>query len=72
VLYPLPALDGVAHRLLALNPMTPIVTAYRDLLLGGTLPAPGPALATALAAVGTLALGLTVFRRAAPRFAEIA
>lgn len=72
VLYPLPSIDGAAGALLALNPMTPIVGAYRDLLLHGTLPAAGPALGAVLTAVGTLVIGLAVFRRVEPRFAEIA
>lgn len=72
VLYPLPAVGGAAGALLALNPLTPIVGAYRDLLLHGTLPAPGPAIAASLAAVATLAVGLAIFRRVEPRFAEIA
>ena len=72
VLYPLPVLGGAAGVLLALNPMSWIIDAYRDLLLYGTVPAAGPAVATALASVATLAVSLLIFRRAAPRFAEIA
>jgi len=72
VFYPLPALDGAAGVLLALNPMSWIIEAYRDLLLRGTLPAAGPAIATTLASVATLVVSLLIFRRAAPRFAEIA
>jgi ABC-type polysaccharide/polyol phosphate export permease len=52
--------------------MTPIVSAYRDLLLNGTIPATGPALAAVFASVGMFVVGLTLFRRAEPRFAEIA
>jgi ABC-type polysaccharide/polyol phosphate export permease len=40
VLYPIERLGGGAGQLLALNPMTPIVTAYRDVLLFGRLPGP--------------------------------
>jgi lipopolysaccharide transport system permease protein len=72
VLYPLPAVDGVAGQLLALNPMTPIVSAYRDLLLNGTMPATGPALVAVVTSIGMFVVGLTLFRRAEPRFAEIA
>lgn len=72
VLYPVPVLNGAVGVLLALNPMSWIIEAYRDVLLRGTLPSGGPALATTLVSVATLAVSLLVFRRAAPRFAEIA
>jgi ABC-type polysaccharide/polyol phosphate export permease len=72
VLYPLPVLGGVAGVVLALNPMSWIIEAYRDLLLRGSVPATGPAIATTLASVITLAVSLRIFRRAEPRFAEIA
>jgi ABC-type polysaccharide/polyol phosphate export permease len=72
VLYPLPSLQGPAGVLLALNPMSWIIEAYRDVLLRGTVPTGGAALATTLVSVATLVVSLMVFRRAAPRFAEIA
>jgi ABC-type polysaccharide/polyol phosphate export permease len=52
--------------------MTPIIEAYRDILLRGVLPAPGVSVAVALGAFGLCAGGLAIFRRAAPRFAEVA
>ncbi|CAN5566870.1 ABC transporter permease [soil metagenome] len=71
VLYPVPRLGGVAGALLALNPMTPILEAYRDVLLRGTLPSAN-ALAMATAwAVAMLTFGIVMFQRAEPRFAEL-
>ena len=72
VLYPIPALGGVTGAVLAANPMTPIIDAYRDILLRGTMPAPVPALATTACAVITLVAGILLFQRAEPRFAELA
>jgi ABC-type polysaccharide/polyol phosphate export permease len=72
VLYPIPAITGVASTLLSLNPMTPLVGMYRDLLLHGALPAWEVALTTALGAAITLVGGVYLFRRVEPRFAEIA
>ncbi len=72
VLYPIPALGGVTGAVLAANPMTPIIDAYRDILLRGAMPAPGPALATTAFAVITLIAGIFLFQRAEPRFAELA
>lgn len=69
VLYPIPRLSGVAGMVLALNPMTPIIEAYRDVLLRGTLPSLGMASAAALV---TFLSGLVLFQRAEPRFAELA
>ena len=72
VLYPLPQLDGVGGALLALNPMTPIVEAYRDLLLRGTLPDAATAAITAATSLLVLGAGAWLFRQAEPRFAELA
>src|SRR6185503_139332 len=38
VVYPVSRVGGTAGQLLALNPMTPIIDAYRAILLRGTLP----------------------------------
>jgi lipopolysaccharide transport system permease protein len=69
VLYPVSAIGGKLGVLLQLNPMTPIVDAYRQTILLGR----PPSMAFALAAVGaliTLAVGWVVFHRAAFTFAE--
>ena len=61
---------SLAGAVLALNPMTPIIDAYRAVLLRGELPPATPfAYATILAAL-TLAVGWLLFHRAEFRFAE--
>ena len=72
VLYPMPRLDGVAGAVLALNPMTPIIEAYRDVLLRGVLPSSSTLGAAAVWAVAILVIGVALFQRAEPRFAEMA
>jgi ABC-type polysaccharide/polyol phosphate export permease len=72
VLYPVPRLGGIAGAVLAMNPMTPIIDAYRDVLLRGTLPPSGTLASSIAVAVITLAAGGLLFQRAEPRFAELA
>jgi lipopolysaccharide transport system permease protein len=69
VLYPVSAVGGKLGFLLQLNPMTPIIDAYRQTILLGH----APSLAFGIAAVGallTLAIGWVVFHRAEFTFAE--
>jgi lipopolysaccharide transport system permease protein len=69
VLYPVTAVGGKLGVVLQLNPMTPIVDAYRQTILLGR----PPSLAFGLAAIGallTLAIGWLVFHRAEFTFAE--
>ena len=40
VLYPVSQVGGLTGRIMAINPMTPIIEAYRDVLLRGRLPDP--------------------------------
>src|SRR5439155_23868178 len=40
VLYPMSLVGGKTGRVLALNPMTPIIDAYRNVLIRGVAPAP--------------------------------
>ena len=49
VVYPVESVGGRLGQLLALNPMTPIIEAYRAVLLYGQLPPAGPFAATAVA-----------------------
>ena len=70
VVYPVDRVGGRLGALLALNPMTLIIDAYRAVLLGGELPAPGPFTAAALVSVATLGIAWLVFHRAEIRFAE--
>jgi ABC-type polysaccharide/polyol phosphate export permease len=69
VLYPARLLEGQLSRLMQLNPMTPIVDAYRDVLLHGVFPAPA-FFGTALATAAVLAVAWFWFHRAEFRFAE--
>ena len=70
VLYPVERIGGTAGRVLQLNPMTPIIDAYRDVLLRGTLPEPGPFAAAAAVAIVTFLMSWILFHRAEFRFAE--
>ena len=70
VVYPIDRIGGHLGAWLALNPMTPIIDAYRAVLLRGELPAAGPFLAATLTSVVVLAVGWLVFHRAEFEFAE--
>ena len=71
VVYPVERVGGKLGVVLQWNPMTPIIDAYRSLLLRGELPS-GPWFPVAAAvSVLVLAFGWRVFHRAEPRFAEI-
>jgi len=70
VLYPIDGMGGTLGVIMRLNPMTPIIEAYRDVLLRNTLPAPGPFAGVAVVALLTLGLGWLLFHRAEFRFAE--
>jgi ABC-type polysaccharide/polyol phosphate export permease len=70
VVYPIRN-DGTWWGVLSVcNPMTPILQAYRDCLLGGRLPSGGAFVFAACLSVGTLIVGWTVFRRLSFKFAE--
>lgn len=70
VVYPVERIGGTLGRVLALNPMTPIIDAYRAVLLRGEIPPLVPlAIATAIA-FGTLVVGWVTFHRAELQFAE--
>jgi lipopolysaccharide transport system permease protein len=69
VVYPVERIGGSLGRLLSLNPMTPIVDAYRATILLGEMP--GPAFGwAAVGAFFVLILGWTVFHHAEFKFAE--
>lgn len=70
VLYPVGDVGGTLGVVMRLNPMTPIIEAYRDVILRGTLPAAGSFVGVAGIALLTLVLGWLVFHRAEFRFAE--
>ena len=70
VVVPVPRDGSVLARLIAVNPLVPLISAYRDCLIHGRWPDPaGFAYATVVAIV-LLAGGWACFRRASYRFAE--
>ncbi|HUF30569.1 MAG TPA: ABC transporter permease [Gemmatimonadaceae bacterium] len=72
VLYPADLVTGRLGLVFRLNPMTPIVEAYRDVLLRGTLPSPAGFGWAMFVAIAVLFAGIALFRRSEPRFAEVA
>jgi ABC-type polysaccharide/polyol phosphate export permease len=48
---------------ISLNPLTPLLEGYRDVLVEGHLPPAGPVAAVAAASMAAAALGLVVFQR---------
>jgi homopolymeric O-antigen transport system permease protein len=70
VLYPVDKITGVFGVLIRLNPMTPIVDAFRQVLLFGRLPALAPFALTAAFSIALFCLAWILFHRAEFRFAE--
>lgn len=70
VVYPIDRVGGRLATLLMLNPMTPIIDAYRTVLFHGAVPALAPFLWAAVVSLATLSIGWVIFHRAEFRFAE--
>jgi ABC-type polysaccharide/polyol phosphate export permease len=70
VLYPMNMVGGRLGFFLQFNPMTPIIDAYRSVILRNQLPAMGPFAAASVLACLTLAVGWVWFHRAEFQFAE--
>lgn len=70
VVVPMPRDGSLTAQLLALNPMGPLVQAFRDCLLHGRTPEAAGLIYAGAVAIAALVLGWVVFRRAAHRFAE--
>ena len=70
VLYPVNQVGGTAGRLMMLNPTTPILEGYRDVLLRGRAPDPASFLMTTAVAILLLIAAWIVFHRAEYEFAE--
>ncbi len=70
VVYPVERIGGRLGQLLMLNPMTPIIEAYRSILLRGEWPAPGPFATAAAISLVLLLVSWMMFHRAEPLFAE--
>jgi ABC-type polysaccharide/polyol phosphate export permease len=70
VVYPVERIGGALGTFLALNPMAPILTAYRSILLHGELPSPGRFAYATIASLVLLVVSWVAFHRAEPRIAE--
>ena len=70
VVYPVQLVGGKLGAVLQLNPMTPIIDAYRAVILEGRLPEPRAFAAAAALSFATLAYGWITFHRAEFEFAE--
>jgi ABC-type polysaccharide/polyol phosphate export permease len=70
VLYPIAAVQGRLARVMYLNPMTPIIDGYRDVLLLGRSPLTTEFAIAALISFFVLSIGWLVFHRAEFSFAE--
>ena len=70
VLYPVSQVGGTMGRVMAVNPMTPILEAYRDVLLRGRVPDPSTFLITTMVSAVVLVVAWVIFHRAEYAFAE--
>jgi ABC-type polysaccharide/polyol phosphate export permease len=70
VVYPVDRIGGVLGTVLALNPVTTIIDAYRSVLLRGTLPPAGPFIAASVISVLLLMTAWALFHRGELQFAE--
>jgi ABC-type polysaccharide/polyol phosphate export permease len=69
VLYPVSQIGGTMGQVMALNPMTPILEGYRDVLLRGRVPDASFLVTTGVAAL-FLIVAWVIFHRAEYQFAE--
>jgi len=70
VLYPVNQVGGWMGTVMALNPMTPILDGYRDVLLRGVMPDPSAFLITTIVSVVLMVAAWIIFHRAEFAFAE--
>ena len=70
VVYPVEQIGGTLGRILALNPVTTMIDAYRAVLLRGTVPPHGPFVAAACLSIVLLLTAWVVFHRGELTFAE--
>jgi len=70
VVYPLERVGGRMGAVLALNPLTTIINAYRAVLLHNSWPPAAPLAAAALAAFAALGVAWMAFHHCELRFAE--
>jgi lipopolysaccharide transport system permease protein len=70
VLYPVSQVGGLTGKIMVINPMTPIIDAYRDVLLRGRWPDPTGFLITTVISALLLVVAWVIFHRAEYEFAE--
>jgi lipopolysaccharide transport system permease protein len=70
IVYPLTLVPERFGKYLALNPLTSLVTLYREALLGGAMPPIGTLIPLFITSVLALVIGIVVFRRLKPVFAD--
>jgi len=70
VLYPVSQVGGMMGRVMAINPVTPILEAYRDVILRGHFPDAASFMMTTLVSALLLATSWVIFHRAEYAFAE--
>ena len=70
VVVPVPQDGSLLARVISLNPLVPIIGAYRDCVIHGRLPEAGPFMYATVVAAILLVGGWSCFRRASYRFAE--
>jgi ABC-type polysaccharide/polyol phosphate export permease len=70
VVYPLDRVPASLRPWIALNPLTPVVTVFRDLILGTGAPDLSPLLPAAAVSLVVFVLGYALFKRLEPLFAE--
>jgi len=71
ILYPLTLVPAEFHGMVHLNPFTAFAEAYHGAVLAGTWPEPSALLGLTLFAAGALAVGVYVFWRLEPGFADV-
>jgi lipopolysaccharide transport system permease protein len=70
VLYPVSQIGGLMGRFMAVNPVTPILEAYRDVLLRGRTPDASAFMITTIVSIACLIAAWVIFHRAEYAFAE--
>jgi ABC-type polysaccharide/polyol phosphate export permease len=70
VVYPVERVGGTLGGLLALNPMAPILNAYRSILIKGELPDAGRFAYAAIVSIVLLVASWLLFHRTEPKIAE--
>jgi len=70
VVVPVPQDGSLLARVIAINPLVPLIGAYRDCVIYGRWPQVGPMLYATIVAVVLLIGGWVCFRRASFKFAE--